>query len=386
MDRLFTRPFALAFAAHFMHALALHSFLHLPGFLAQMTSDEFVIGLVIGTMSASAIAFRPALGRIMDSRGRRIVLTAGGLVNVVASVSYLGVDAIGPLLFGVRILHGLAQGMLFSVLFTIAADLVPPSRRTQGIGIFGVSGMIPFGIAGLAGDAILARAGYGELFVFASACAAVGFAIAIALPDSRPQHHDGAPQRRSFLGAVLDRPLLPIWAASLSFGIAIASYNAFLKTFVLAREVGSVGSFFGMYTTTAVVLRLFGGRLPDLVGARRMFVPSLVAIGCGITLLAHAHSDTAVLVAGAVCGAGHAYAFPIASTLVVERARGSERGTALAGFTALFDIGLLVGAPAFGFVLRGTSYTVMFTVAAATVLAGAAIFSLWDRHSTNAHK
>ncbi len=386
MERLFTRPFTLAFAAHFMHALALHTFLHLPGFLAQMTSDEFVIGLVIGTMPAAAIAFRPALGRIMDSRGRRIVLTVGGVVNIAAASSYLAIDDIGPLLFCVRILHGLAQGMLFSVLFTIAADLVPPTRRTQGIGIFGVSGMIPFGIAGLCGDAILARAGYRELFVFAAACAAIGFVVALALPDSRPEIEGDAPLRRTFLAAVLDPPLLPIWAASLSFGISIASYNAFLKTFVLDRGVGSVGSFFGTYTAMAVILRLFGGRIPDLVGPRRMFVPSLVALATGLALLAHAHSDAAVLVAGAVCGAGHAYAFPIASTLVVERARGSERGTALAGFTALFDIGLLMGAPAFGFILRGTSYTAMFTVAAAIVLAGAVLFTFMDRHSTNAHK
>jgi MFS family permease len=386
VERLFTRPFTLAFAAHFMHALSLHNFLHLPGFLQQMTSDTFVIGLVIGTFSASAIAFRPALGRIMDSRGRKIVLTIGGLVNVGASASYLLVDHVGPMLFCVRILHGLAQGMLFSVLFTIAADLVPASRRTQGIGIFGVSGMIPFGIAGLTGDAILEAASYRELFLFACACAAVGCLIALALPDSRPAIDPGAPVRRSFLGSMLDRQLLPIWVAALSFGLSIASYNAFLKTFVLERGVGSVGSFFAMYTATAVALRLFGGRLPDLVGARRMLVPSLVALSAGIAVLAHAHTDAAVLVAGAMCGAGHGYAFPIASTLVVERARGNERGTALAGFTALFDIGLLVGAPSFGLLLRGTDYTVMFTAAAATVAIGAAIFSLWDGHSTNAHR
>lgn len=386
MARLFTRPFTLAFAAHFMHALALHSFLHLPGFLHQMTRDEFVIGLVIGTMSASAIAFRPALGRIMDSRGRKIVLTVGGVVNIAASASYLAVDHIGPLLFGVRMLHGLAQGMLFSVLFTIAADLVPAARRTQGIGIFGVSGMIPFGIAGLTGDAILARAGYAELFVFAAACAAIGFGVAITLPDSRPEPEADAPRRRSFIGAMLDRPLLPIWIAVLSFGLAIASYHAFFKTYVLTRQIGSVGSFFGMYTTTAVLLRIFGGRIPDWLGPKRTLVPSLLAIAASLAVLAQAGSDAAVLVAGALGGAGHGFAFPIASALVVERARGSERGTALAGFTALFDIGLLVGAPAFGLVLERTSYTVMYTAASATVVVGAAVFLLVDRHSTNAHR
>jgi MFS family permease len=386
LAQLFTRPFTLAFAAHFMHALALHSFLHLPGFLHRMTRDEFVIGIVIGTMAASAIAFRPAVGRIMDSRGRKIVLTIGGLVNIAASAAYLVVDHVGPLLFAARILHGLAQGMLFSVLFTIAADLVPAARRTQGIGIFGVSGMLPFGLAGLFGDAILARAGYAELFVFAAACAAVGFVIAITLPDSRPEADPDAPHRRSFLAAVLDRPLLPIWIGVLSFGLGIASYNAFFKTYVLTRHIGSVGSFFGTYTATAVLLRMFGGRLPDVLGPRRTFMPSLLLMAAGLAVLAHAGTDAAVIVAGALCGVGHAYAFPIASTLVVERARGNERGTALAGFTALFDVGLLIGAPTFGFVLERTSYTVMFTAAAATVAAGAGLFALADRHSTNAHK
>jgi MFS family permease len=303
----------------------------------------------------------------------------GGVVNIAAGCAYMFVDSIGPVLFAVRMLHGLAQGTLFSVLFTIAADIVPASRRTQGIGLFGVSGMIPFGIAGLTGDAILARADYPDLFAFTIGCAALGFLVGLALPDSRPTPTDGEEARRAFLTAVLERPLLPIWVGAGAFALALASYFAFLKTYVIARGIGSVGSFFAVYTLTAVSLRVLAGRVPERLGARRTFIPSLFLSAIGIALLAWADTNATVLIAAVLTGAGHAYAFPIASALVVDRSRPGERGTTLAGFTALFDLGLLVGAPAYGFILERTDYRTMFTTAAATVAIGAIAFALWDR-------
>ena len=55
--------------------------------------------------------------------------------------------------------------------------------------------------------------------------------------------------------------------------------------------------------------------------------------------------------AAVITGTAHGAAFPILSSEVVNRARVSERGSAMATFTALFDIALLVGAPAAGFIL-----------------------------------
>jgi MFS family permease len=104
----------------------------------------------------------------MDRRGRRVVILAGNVLNVAVVGLYLSIDALGPWVYVVRILHGLAGALLFTLLFTYAADHVPEQRLTQGLGVFGVSGMLPVSLGGLLGDRVLAIASYDALFVVAA--------------------------------------------------------------------------------------------------------------------------------------------------------------------------------------------------------------------------
>jgi MFS family permease len=140
-----------------------------------------------------------------------------------------------------------------------------------------------------------------------------------------------------------------------------------------------MGGFFGAYATTAVLLRLFAGWLPDRVGLKRVLYPAMVLFAAGFLLLAAAHSALAVAIAGVFCGAGHGYGFPILFALVFGRARVVARGTAAVIFTGLFDVGVLAGAPSLGWVVARFDYPVMFRVAAVWVALGLLSFAFWDK-------
>ena len=143
--------------------------------------------------------------------------------------------------------------------------------------------------------------------------------------------------------------------------------------------IGSVGAFFAAYSGIAITLRLLAGSLPDRVGQKRVLYPALTSLTAGFAVLALAGSGTSVVVAGLLCGAGHAYAFPIMLAMVVTRARSADRGSAIAIFTGLFDLGTLIGGPALGAAIRFGSYPVMFFGAAAWTLFGTIVFARWDR-------
>ena len=67
------------------------------------------------------------------------------------------------------------------------------------------------------------------------------------------------------------------------------------------------------------------GWLPDRVGPKRLLFPSLVTLAVGFLALAGADDERAVLLAGALCGAGHGYTFPLLFGMVVNRARKVQR-------------------------------------------------------------
>jgi MFS family permease len=356
--------------------------LHLPGLLERWGESKTSIGVVVAAMAVGAIVVRPIAGRVMDGRGgRRSVILVAGLVHVLACAGYLAVSGAGAFLLAVRALHGLAEGALFAALFTCAADLVPSARRTEGLALFGISGMLPVALGGVLGDLVLQHAGYHELFLVCTGCAVAALLVSIALPETGAPRGAGAvhanTRNRGFLAVASQRDLLPIWVVGIAFAGALGTAYAFLKPFVLAEQVGSVGLFYGWYSVAAIALRLTLGWLPDRVGAKRVLAPSLLAITLALVALSLARTPLAIGLAGTLAGLGHGFVFPILTGMTAGRSRDAERGSALSLFTAVFDVGLLAG-PSFGMLAEATSLRTMFFVAALVPVAGGLVFYAWD--------
>jgi MFS family permease len=381
-QRLFTRTFLLVSAANFASGMSYALFLHFSGYLADLGASDTQIGVIYAATAVASIAMRPLLGTVMDSLGRRPVIIFGGVLNIVFVLLYLTVSTLGPWVYVVRVGHGVAEAMLFSALFTYAADVIPASRRSQGIALFGVTGLLPIGVAGIIGDFVLSVAGFRELFLTAAGFAVLTLLLSLPLPERRPQLESGeSPQ--GFWSIVTQRDLLPIWWMIGSFSTVLTGYFVFIRRYVDDTGYGSVGLFFSMYVAVAIAERVFLGWLPDKVGRKRVLYPSIGALVAGFFVLAGASSWVGVAIAGALCGAGHGFIFPILSTLLVDRAPATDRGSALSFFTAMLDVGTLVGGPILGAIVDSAGWGPMYVAAGVGLGIATAIFSRWDRPYTS---
>jgi len=374
---LFTREFALVSLANFANGISFALFFHLSGYLADLGASKDTIGFIFGVAALAAIAMRPYLGKTMDSWGRRPVIIIGGVVNLIFVLLYLTVSAIGPWIYIVRIGHGVAEAALFSALFTYGADVVPEERRTEGIALFGVSALLPIAIAGVLGDVVLSLGGFEELFRTAAFFALLTLLFSLPLPERMPKT-DVDHQPRGFVSVMLNRTLLPLWWMIGWFSFVLTGYFVFIRNYVDDTGIGSVGMFFGVYATTAILVRIFFGKLPDRIGRKRVLFPMILALVVGFVVLATATSWIGVAVAGVLCGAGHGFAFPIFTAMVVDRAPTPDRGSAIAMFTSLFDVGLLVGGPILGAIIEMADYSAMFLFSGAALFVAAIVFWRWD--------
>ena len=376
-QRLWTGPFVLCFVTNLCQGTAFNLFLHLPGYLHDLGANDVQIGWIASLTALAAVACRPPVGRAMDRLGRRPVIRWGGALHAVATALYLAVHAIGPLLYAVRVLHGVAEALLFSALFAYAADRVPAARRTEGLALFGVSGMLPISIGGWVGDGLLPRHGFTALFGLAAGLALAAFVLSLAMqeprrPPSPPSASVGT------LAALRQRDLGPLWLLGTVFSVVLTAFFVFIKRFVDETGIGSVGAFFGAYTGAALALRLFLGWLPDRVGAKRVLGPALLALVLGFGVMAGATDRTSLLLAGLSCGIGHGFTFPILFALVVARTPETNRGSTLALFTALFDLGVLIGGPSFGLVVERLGFAAMYATGGIVLAFGTIVFFLWD--------
>ena len=376
MAQRFGPHFPRLFTAALLEGMSFSLLFHFPGYLTDLGATEGLIGLLYSTAAVVALIARPGLGRILDLTHRRTVVLYSGAANALVMAALITTDSWGPYLWALFLGQRVLQVVLFTTFLTYAADLIPVERRTQGLAIFGLSGLFPIAIGGYLGDVVVDLFGFGGLFVFAAGALAVSWLIVWTLPvlpilSLQP--------RRGFWAALSEPSLLPLWLVILMFSIGLEALFTFTRTYVDATGVGTAGLFFGVYGLSAASTRIFGGSRYDRLPHRTLVVVAVSLYGVGLGLMAAADTVWALVAAAALSGSAHGAVFPILSSQVVNRTRVSERGSAMATFTSIFDIAALMGTPVVGLLIERTGYLGAFSTAGVVVVLGAAAYGLWDR-------
>ncbi len=358
---------------HFSGGMALSLYILFPLFIRHLGGSELSIGLYAGITGAAAVAARLPVGYLLDTRGRRRVLALAGILHVVAWLGFLTVGALGARAVLFVVVYGVASGSLFAAYFTYATDIIPVSRRSEGIAMFGIWGMLPNGLGPLLGEFVIARDGFRVYFAVAAVLACVSLWLSRLLPETAVSARSESHHSRPAATQLPWRGLLFLLSTTFMFGAAVSGIFTFLAPFAHARGGTGVGSFFMSYALAAVAVRVLTGRVPDRLGLRRVLIPALFLFAAGALLLPHVERSAALVMVGVMCGAGHGYAFPILNVLTVQQVSVAQRGRAVSWFTAMFDLGNTLANPVLGAIAEWAGYRAMFTVSGLAVLITAAI-------------
>lgn len=375
---LLTKWFALVFLASLAAELTNSLLVHFPGFLQSMGATELRIGTIVGVSGAASIVVRPWIGRVIDRRGRRRMIRLGCLVLAASTLSYAFIESIGIPVVGARLLQGLGQAMAMTAFWAYIADRLPEAHRSQGIALFGISGLAPLGIGPALGDQILAsRFGYQGVFLAATAFSLISFLLAMRLEEPESDDHENA---SAGFFPMLRRPSLrPVWFVILVLALGFTAAFVFVTTYVTAIGAGRVGTFFAAYAVTAIVWRLTLSWVPDRVGPVRMIAPGLILYAAGLIVIGLIAPPWGLIGGGVLTGLGHGISFPVVVAVATSRAAPGERGTAIAIFTALFDLCLFGAAPVIGWIIEQFGYATTFVTVALAVLVGMVIFYIAER-------
>jgi MFS family permease len=376
---LYTRTFWTACAVHLAGAMSLAMFVLIPLLIRELGGTELTIGLVLGVGTAASVATRPLVGMLLDRVGRRPVLLAAGMANVVSWLPFLGLHSASPWLYLWATTHAVVWGALFASYFTYAADLTPPGRRAEGIAVFGVFGMTANGLGPMLGERIIAGAGFPTFLLTALGFGAVSVALTTLVPPRPPalRAADAVPHMsfRALLNAAAHPGLPLVLVVTMVLGIAINAAFFFVAPFT--RDVGLArsGSFFAAYSATSVVIRLFGRRALDAMGPHLISYPAFAVFGFGLAALALLPAPGVLVLSGIACGAGHGTLFPVLNALAISRAPARLQGTIVSLHTAALDLGAVVGTPLCGFLAEFAGWRPMFALTGFACLSGVALMA-----------
>lgn len=394
MERLWNRNYCKVMTANFALFFAFYLLTPLlPLYLHEtFGATKDVIGLVLSGYTVTALLFRPFSGYMVDSFPRRTVLLAAYTAFAIFFAGYLAASTL--LLFTlVRTLHGGPFGAVTVANSTVAIDVLPSSRRNEGIGYYGLSNNLAMAISPTFAIFVYSQThNFQLLFWLAFAIALFGLTVD-ATVRLRPRETTAAPQKLSLDRFILRRGWL-IGLNMVFFGFCFGVLSNYLAIYgkQVLHMTGGTGTWFMLCAVGLILSRLQGGkalrqgRLTH--NASEGMVISLVGYTLFIllpTLAQQLHLSTQSLpLAGyygsaLLIGLGNGHLWPAFQNMMISVAHHNERGTANSTILISWDIGMGLGVLAGGILSELLGYSPAFWTVALVNLLGVALYFLKTR-------
>ena len=378
-ERLWNANYTKVWVANFM---IFFSFMLLTPLLPIYLSEQFAankdtIGLVLFGYAVMALVARLFSGYIVDSFPRKTVLL---LRFAVFTLFFVGYVAAGTLvLFAVvRTVHGMPFGFTTVANSTVAIDVLPSSRRTEGIGLYGLSNNLASAISPMVAIWIYTEThNFDIIFWMATAVAAIGLIIDGTV-KTRPRERVKGKQKvsldRFFLVKGTGAALTMVCFA-FSYGV-MSTYVAIYGKETLGIEGGS-GTFFLLLSVGLILSRLQGNK-----ALRERRITYNASIGVCVSLLGYllfaaVPNEIGYYGAALIIGLGNGHMYPAYQNMFVDLAPHTQRGTANSSILVSWDVGVGLGILLGGVLTENYGYGMAFWMAWVVNLVGFAGFWLY---------
>jgi len=388
LERLWNREYCKAMAGNFMMFFSFYLLTPLlPLYLdSQFKADKDMIGLVLSGYVVAALIIRPFSGFIVDSFNRKKVLMLCFFSFFICFTGYIGAGTL--LMFAiVRTIHGLPFGATTVANSTVAIDVLPSSRRNEGIGYYGLSNNLAMAIAPSIGIWIYGVTdNFSLLFWLSLAVAFVGFycSTAIKLPERKPV--EGKPHlsmdhfflTRAWLMAI------NILLFGLCWGV-MSNYVAIYGKEIMGITDGT-GIFFALLSGGLFASRLYGAKSLRKGRLTENALEGSCISAVGYTLFALAPGVWAFYVSAMLIGLGNGRMYPAFLNMFISVARHDQRGTANSSILTSWDLGMGLGILIGGILVEYTGYSVAFWFTAASQISGALLLYFFTRRFFRARR
>ena len=365
-----TANFSLFFAFYVLTPL-------LPLYLSEhFGATKDVIGLVLSGYTITALAFRPFSGYFVDSFPRKTVLMICFGTFAIFFAGYLAASTL--LLFTiVRTLHGGPFGGLTVANSTAAIDVLPSSRRTEGIGYYGLSNNLAMAIAPTIGIWIYQLTESFEfLFWMALVVACGGWMVdaTVKFPEKEiVRNKSKLSLDRFFLvrGWLLGVNMV---AFGFSFGV-LSNYLAIYGKEVMGIT-GGTGTYFMLCSIGLMASRIQGGKALREGKLTQNAGEGMVISLIGYTLFILVPGWIGYYGSALLIGLGNGHMWPAFQNMTINVARSNQRGTANSTILISWDIGMGLGILLGGIIAEIISYSAAFWTVVIVNAAGVATFFL----------
>ena len=349
-DRLFTRDYIFVCIAAFMMSF---SFFILVPTLPMYLKDTFgispaLVGVVLSCYVIAVLSIRPMTGFIADTLPRKKVYIVSYAIFVASFLGYFFITQTLALFILLRVLHGFSFGMLTTAGNTLVIDVMPSSRRGEGLGYYGVTNNLAMAFGPMVGLFVISSGNYTLLFLTSLITGTVGLVLGamVRAPRKKIEKTEFKLSADRFFLKEGIRACFAFFLLAIPYGMT-TSYMA-----LYAAQSGithNAGLFFTVMAAGLITSRLNSGKRVD-----RGFVTETILVGICIALVGGfgeailstvsswsiAAGYVTYFLTAFLFGYGYGTMFPAYNTLFINLAPNSRRATANATYLTGWDVGI----------------------------------------------
>lgn len=350
--------------------------------VAELGATTAQAGLVSGLFIVGTLIGRLLVGKFLERFGRKTTLIVGLTGFLIFSGFYFMKFDVGMLLL-VRFMHGFMMGMASTVLGTIIAQILPPTRRGEGIGYYSMSSTLGTAIGPFLAIWMMLHIGYHAIFIVSSiiAVSCLGVALLIQVPNIPKQNNPldlSVPvEKPSWISQFVEHKALPISFIMLLTSVCYSGVLSFINFYAKEIDLVETASFFFlMYAIAILISRPFTGPLLDRKGENIIMYPAFIIMAIAMVLLSQVQSSFMLLLCAGLLGFGYGNIQSVCQTVAVKSASIERMGFATSTFFIFLDAGLGFGPYFIGQALDYIDYSQLYFYSAMCVLACIVIYYL----------
>ncbi|WP_370569997.1 MFS transporter [Sporosarcina sp. resist] len=379
-EPIWTKPFVSLFFTNISVFIVFYGLVTtLPLYaIGVLNRTDEEAGLLMTVFLLSAIVVRPFTGKILDIAGKRKMLWIGLALYLICTVLYYFIQPFAGLLV-LRFVQGIWFSIITTATLSIAADIVPITRRGAGLGYFSMSTNLAVVLGPLIALAVIQSYSFDVLFVVLSILMIVGVLTSLSAPAGVIPVKNDVKSKLSF-GDLFEKRAVPVAFLGSLIALSYASVLSYLS--IYAQEKGLLAlasSFFLVFAAVMLLTRPFTGRLFDEKGPQYVIIPGFIFFAIGLVLLANMDSAISFLIAGAFVGFGYGALVPSFQTLAVQSTKHERSGYATATFFTFFDSGLAIGSFVLGLIALHFGYESVYLVSGALAFAVLILYMIIHR-------
>lgn len=360
-EKLWTKDYLSITALSFFIFLAFYVLLTaLPLYLVgTLHAGADKVGLLVTLFLGAAIVIRPFAGRWVSKGAQKQILVYSAVAFFIGTLLYPFVAKNIWALLLLRVFHGMTFGVITTAKGTICAELIPASRRGEGLSYFSLAMSLAMVFGPFIGLKFAAVNAYNTAFITCMVISVVNIVLAVIIrvPDKVEATKTRSEKSKFSWDDLFDKKAAPFALATFILACAYSGISAFFALYMEDLGLASVASsFFLIYAGFIMISRPFTGRWSDRLGAKVIVYPCFVIFAIGMYLLSQSHASYLFLIAGALIGIGYGSVTPILQTQTIGSVEPHRVGIANSLFFNSMDAGMAIGAYALGIMASGSGY------------------------------